>query len=145
MRGKRKRINKLSTMKLPLWITIYTIFHILLELVLGIAVWMNPAFQFAEIADVASFPIGLYAVRSIAVGVVMLYALLARDFRALAATFFVRLVTDLLDLVLVTTGNPPATMSALPIPLLSLIYVLLFYIPEILAIRILWSRSSLQA
>ncbi len=127
---------------IPLWIVIYTIFHIVLEVGLGAAVWIDPSIQFGDGAAVASFPVGLYAVRSIAVGIVMAAALFAGETKILASLFLVRLITDILDLVLVFTGSPPAAMAAVSPLLLTAIYVALFYVLEILAIRRLWGIAN---
>ena len=101
---------------IPLWIVTYMIFHIVLEVGLGTVVWIDPSIQFGDGAAVASFPVGFYAVRSIAVGIVMAAALFAGETKILASLFLVRLITDILDLVLVFTGSPPAAMAAVSPP-----------------------------
>ncbi len=118
------------------------IFHIVLEVGLGTVVWIDPSIQFGDGAAVASFPVGFYAVRSIAVGIVMAAALFAGETKILASLFLVRLITDILDLVLVFTGSPPAAMAAVSPLLLTAIYVALFYALEILAIRRLWGIAN---
>jgi len=128
--------------RFPIWLLFIISFHILLEVVLGAMILFNPASSFPEIADVAGFPIGLYAVRSIAVGLPMIYGWIKKDPKILWVCFLIRLITDVIDLGLILEkGYPVPGIGQLAAPITISIYVGLFYLPEILAMRKLSSYS----
>lgn len=126
-------MNKIN---FPIWLWIIICFHILLEVILGAMILFDPSSSFPEIAEVAGFPIGLYAVRSIAVGIPMVIGLIKRDAKMLWVCFLIRLITDLLDLGLILVkGYPVPGIGQLSMPIAICLYAGLFYLPEILAMK----------
>jgi hypothetical protein len=79
----------------------------------------------------------LYAARNFAVGIAFLVAFVLKDRSMLSILILIRLVTDLIDLPNLLSGG------ALSNPLLVIaIFVLLYYLPAIYALRYLWKEIN---
>jgi hypothetical protein len=119
---------------------IYGIFIMLLPLLFGVLEYFTPSFQFPNLIGYGAAlslegPLGLYISRSIAAAVAMAFALAIGSPRAILTMFVLRFVTDVLDFFhILVTGGPiyPSIIS----------WIVIFWVPTLLAIRILWPRDE---
>ena len=124
---------------IPRWITVYAGFLAVLGLIAGLLGFIAPQLF---LPDVIIDPpqqqlLGLYAGRSITMGLVMAFALYKRNPDYLFLAFLMRLLTELFDTIVMVRAN----VFNVPPFLLLLSMIIVFIIPEALALRKLASLS----
>jgi len=128
----------MSSNQTPKWIVYYGIFLGLFGLIAGSVGVFNPVSFFNDFPGFTQWQEITYittnsGVRSFAAGVAMLVAIKLGSPGGIAAVFCMRFLTELGDLVnTIMTGH--GTMG-LPLMVMSLIWVLLFLLPEAKAAR----------
>jgi hypothetical protein len=124
----------MNTKPIPAWILIYATLLALLGLFAGLAGFIAPEATFSSVvkADFGAIRLitGLYAGRSIAMGVVVGFAVLKKDANYLFFAFLMRLLTEIMDTIIMV-GAGSFGMS--PLVLISAMTVV-FLVPEILAL-----------
>lgn len=127
---ERDFMNKIST---PKWIKYFGAFLGTFGLVVGAIGIFNPVMffndfpAFTQWQDIAFITTG-WGVRSLAAGVAMFIALRLGSPGAIAAVFGMRFITELGDLInTIATGH--GTLG-LPLMVLSVVWVLVFLLPE---------------
>lgn len=119
---------------IPLWITLFGGFLAVFGLGLGIMGYLQPDMVipgFTEDTNAHKMAIWMTSARNIAMGVVMIYALLSKNPALIGLAFLMRLVTEFLDMPATAISG---VMGISP-PIIYAAYVLLFIMPEILAIK----------
>jgi hypothetical protein len=123
---------------LPVWLTIIIVIETLPMFMGPLLALLNPAAMpgFNTLPD----PTGmawLYAARNLAVGIAFLVAFALKNRSMLFILIMVRLITDLVDLPNMLYGgawsNPWLVIA---------IFVLLYYLPAIYALRYLWKEIN---
>jgi hypothetical protein len=121
---------------LPVWLTIIIVIETLPMFIGPLLALLNPAAMpgFNTLPD----PTGmawLYSARNIAVGIAFLVALALKNRSMLFILILIRLITDSHDLPNLLSGG------ALSSPMLVIaIFVLLYYLPAVYALRYLWKE-----
>lgn len=125
-----------NTNQIPKWITYYTIFFVVLGFsaaAIGYFVpgmmFMNVKINFSEITTIT----GMFGARNLTFGVLAILALKFKDPKFYFILFIARFVTELQDMVVLTTTN------AMPVPAVVVIisWLVFFLVPEFLAIKTL--------
>jgi hypothetical protein len=125
---------------IPYWLTIVIIIEAL-PMFIGPVIAISSPSLIPGFGDVTAptGPMYLYAIRNLAVGAALLIAFLLKDSSMLFILILVRLITDLLDL---PTG---LFFDAFPNSLrATLLFVLLYYIPALFALRYLWKQMRMR-
>ena len=125
---------------IPYWLTIIIIIEALPMFIGPVLAISSPSLMpgFGDVTEPTG-PMYLYAIRNLAVGAALLIAFLLKDSSMLFILILVRLITDLLDL---PTG---LFFDAFPNSLrATLIFVLLYYIPALVALRYLWKQMTMR-
>ena len=135
MHGK----STLSTTRihLPWWLVIIIVLQILPMFAGPYVALTNPQFlggQGAEELNQAAFT---YTARNVAVGFALITALALRNGPMLFILIFIRLVTDLIDLPTFFAFNNSMNMVRV-----TAIFVFLYYIPSVIALRYLWKQMK---
>jgi hypothetical protein len=119
---------------LPVWLTIIIVLETLPMFAGPLLAILRPdAFPGLDQLSDPGFAAWLYAARNFAIGIAFMVALVLKDRSMLFILIVIRLITDLVDLPNLLTGG------ALSNPLLVIaIFVLLYYLPAIYALRYLW-------
>lgn len=119
--------------KIPLWITIFGGFLAIFGLGMGIMGYLQPDMVisgFTGDSNAHKMAMWMTSGRNIAMAVVMGYALISKKPELIGLAFLMRLVTELTDM--------PATalsgVMGIPDMAVYAVYLLLFILPEILAI-----------
>ena len=130
-----------NRIKIPRWIIGYAILQLTLAVLFATMAYVNRGFQFPELVgnQDAFFAIGLFANRNFGVAIALIVALFLRDRNMLLAIFLVRFATDVFDFLLAVLGLGVDSAGALVSQLI--FFALILWIPEILAIRALWSKE----
>jgi hypothetical protein len=124
----------------PLWIIIVVIIETL-PMFLGpyLAMFVPAAIPGLSGGEQVSFAASIYSARNLAVGVALVVALILRNEAMLFILILVRLLTDLMDFpTLLLLG------SVTRVYLVTAIFVFLYYIPALFALRYLMQRLSAQ-
>jgi hypothetical protein len=125
--------EKLMKKSLPVWLTVIIVIETL-PMFLGplLALLRPDSFPGLDQLPDPGFVAWLYAARNLAVGIAFLVALALKNRSMLFVLVLIRLVTDLFDLPNLLSGG------AISNPLLVIaIFVLLYYLPAIYALRYL--------
>jgi len=126
---------------IPRWIIGYAILQLALAVLFGAMAYINPTNQFPDLAgNDAAFAVGLYANRNLGISVALIAALLLRNHNMLITIFIARFATDLFDFLLAVFGTGVDGVGALVGQLV--FFALILWIPEIWAIRTLWSKEQ---
>jgi hypothetical protein len=123
---------------LPVWLTIIIVIETLPMFVGPLLALLNPAAMpgFSTLPDPRGMA-WLYSARNFAVGIAFLVAFALKNRSMLFILILIRLITDLFDLPNLLYGG---TLSS---PLLVVaIFVLLYYLPTIYALRYLWKEIN---
>ena len=123
-----------NKVKIPLWITLFGGFLALFGLGLGVMGYLQPEMVipgFTGDTNAHSMAIWMTSARNIAMGVVMIYALLSKQPTLIGLAFIMRLVTEFFDMF----GTAASGVMGVPSTVIYVAYILLFIIPEIFAIR----------
>ncbi|MDX2189325.1 MAG: hypothetical protein SFY32_05645 [Bacteroidota bacterium] len=130
--------------QIPKWIKYYTIFFVVLGFnaaAIGYfmpgMMFMNVKVDFAEITTIT----GMFGARNLTFGVMAIMALYFKDPKYYFVLFVARFVTELQDMVVLTTTN------AMPVPAILVVvsWLLFFLAPEYLAIKWLWNQINLTS
>ncbi|MEO1730196.1 MAG: hypothetical protein AAFR64_05615 [Pseudomonadota bacterium] len=122
---------------LPWWLLIIIVLETLPMFLGPLVAVTRPGFMGSTNSDLIVFAAYIYSWRNIAVGVALILATVLRNAPMLFALILVRLITDI--------GDFPTTLafekSQNPL-LLGSIFVFLYYIPAIIALRYLWKQMT---
>ena len=122
---------------LPWWLLLIIVLETLPMFLGPLGALTLPGFMGGPDADAIVFGAYLYSWRNLAVGVAFILATLLRNAPMLFALILVRLITDIGDFpTLVAFGK-----SQNPL-LLASIFVFLYYVPAIIALRYLWKQMT---
>jgi hypothetical protein len=130
--------EKLMKKSLPVWLTVIIVIETL-PMFLGplLALLRPDSFPGLDQLPDPGFVAWLYAARNFAVGIAFLVAFALKNRSMLFILMLIRLITDLHDLPNLLSGG------ALSSPLLVIaIFVLLYYLPAIYALRFLWKEIN---
>jgi hypothetical protein len=121
---------------LPVWLTIIIVIETLPMFMGPLLALLRPdSFPGINQLPDPGFVAWLYAARNLAVGIAFLVAFALRNRSMLFILILIRLITDLHDLPNLLSGG------ALSNPLLVIaIFVLLYYLPAVYALRYLWKE-----
>lgn len=129
--------------QIPIWIKLFGGTLAIFGLFLGIMGYFKPYIVisgFAGDTNAHNMAMWMTSGRNIAMGVVMLTALLTNNPRLIALAFIMRLVTECTDMFATAASG----VMGLPTPAVYAVYLLLFITPEILAIKTLNALSNPQ-
>lgn len=131
---------------LPIWLVLVVIIETIPMFLFPLVALFNPeAMSPLTGGEQLSFAGMIYSARNVAVGIALVVALWLRSHAMLFILILVRLLTDIVDYpTLLFLGNPSNVARV------TAIFVLLYYIPAIIALRYLWrqlgeGRSSAAA
>jgi hypothetical protein len=126
--------EKLMKKSLPVWLTVIIVIETLPMFMGPLLALLGPdSFPGLDQLPDPGFVAWLYAARNFAVGIALLVAFALKDRGMLLILILIRLITDLVDLPNLLTGGELSN------PLLVIvIFVLLYYLPAIIALRYLW-------
>ncbi|MEM7659287.1 MAG: hypothetical protein AAF399_24420 [Bacteroidota bacterium] len=131
-----------KSVKIPLWITLFGGFLAVFGLGLGIMGYLQPDMVIPGFTG-DTYPhkmaIWMTSARNIAMGVVMTYALLSKKPELIGFAFLMRVVTELFDMPATAISG---VMGSVPSGAIYAVYLLLFIIPEMIAIKSMWSLSK---
>ncbi|MEL6416500.1 MAG: hypothetical protein AAFU69_00355 [Pseudomonadota bacterium] len=126
--------------RLPLWLTIIIILETLPMFIGPVIALTRPAMMGGPEADSINQAAYIYAARNVAVGIALIVAFVLKNKHMLFALILVRLLTDIVDLpTLLYFG-----LASNQILVIS-IFVFLYYIPAVIALRFLWEPSRRAA
>jgi hypothetical protein len=123
--------------KIPFWLLLIIILEALPMFIGPYVALTRPGFMGGPEAEAINQASYIYAARNFSVGFGLLIAWYLRSAPMLFILIFVRLLTDLIDLpTLLTFGlaSNPLRVSA--------IFVFLYYIPAVIALRYLWGQMN---
>ncbi len=121
--------------KIPVWLWVVIILETLPMFIGPYVAVTRPAFMGGPEAEAINQAAYIYLARNFAVGFAFLIAVHLRNAPMLFILIFVRLFTDVIDLPTVLTfglaSNPGRLIG---------IFVFLYYIPAVVALRYLWGQ-----
>ena len=122
---------------LPWWLVVIIVLETLPMFLGPYAAITRPAFLGGAEAETINQAAFIYSIRNIAVGIAFILATALRSAPMLFALILVRLITDLGDLPTILTfglvQNEALTIG---------IFVFLYYIPAVIALRYLWGQMA---
>jgi hypothetical protein len=129
----------MQTMKInpPWWLWLVIFFEILPMFLGPLLALNNPEFFGGPGAVTVGMAAYLYSARNLAVGLAFILACVLRNGPMLFILIFIRLFTDLMDLPILLAlerANSELRLVA--------IFVFIYYIPAVIALRYLWQRIS---
>ncbi len=116
-----------------MWINLFGGMLAIFGLCLGVLGYIQPDLVipgFTEDTNAHNMAIWMTSARNIAMGVVMIYALLSKNPALIGLAFLMRLVTEFFDMF----GTAASDIMGMPSAVIYAVYILLFITPEILAI-----------
>ena len=129
----------MTKISIPWWLSLIVILETLPMFIGPIVALTNPAFMGGPDAEVINHAAYIYTARNVAVGIAFILAYLLKSGPMLFILILVRLLTDLVDmptfLAFDLATNTPRLIS---------IFVVLYYIPAVLALRYLWKKMKSQ-
>ena len=123
--------------KIPVWLWVVIVLETLPMFLGPLGALNNPSFMGGPEAEVLNQATYVYLARNVAVGLAFFIAAYLRNAPMLFVLIFVRLVTDLIDL---PTFLAFGTFAS-PTRLIG-IFVFLYYIPAVIALRYLWGQMK---
>jgi hypothetical protein len=132
--------EKTTKKTLPVWLTVIIVIETLPMFMGPLLALLRPGSfpGFNQLPD-PGFVAWLYTARNFAVGIAFLVAFALKNRSMLFILILIRLITDLHDLPNLLSGG---TLSN---PLLVIaIFVLLYYLPAIYALRFLWKEINVE-
>lgn len=123
--------------RIPWWLAGIIILETLPMFLGPVAAIMNPAFMGGPDAMEINQATFVYAARNLAVGLAFTLAFALKNGPMLFILIVIRLITDAIDLptfLLFDLAASPARLIA--------IFVFLYYIPAVIALRYIWSQMS---
>ena len=122
---------------LPWWLVAVIILETLPMFLGPVAAFNLPGFMGGKGAETLNQATYIYTARNVAVGVALLVAWWLRSAPMLFGLILVRLITDLVDLPTLLAFDLARNRS-----LVIGIFVFLYYIPALIALRYLWGRMK---
>jgi hypothetical protein len=138
--GSGNRKEEMKKKPLPAWLIVIIAIETLPMFIGPLLALLRPD-SFPGLDQLADpgFAAWLYAARNFAVGIAFLVAFVLKDRSMLFILILIRLITDLFDLSNLLSGGDLSN------PLLVIaIFVLLYYIPAIYALRYLWKEINME-
>ena len=126
-----------TRLAIPWWLTVIIILETLPMFLGPVAAFNLPGFLGGPDAETINQATYIYAARNVAVGIALIVAYLLRSAPMLFILILIRLITDLIDLptlLMFDLASNQARVIA--------IFVLLYYIPAIIALRYLWGQMK---
>ena len=123
-----------NQVKIPRWIILFGAFLALFGLALGVMGYLKPEMVipgFTGDTNAHNMAIWMTSARNLAMGVVMIYALYSKKPALIGLAFLMRFVTESFDMF----GTAASGVMGVPAAAIYAVYVLLFLIPEFLAMR----------
>jgi len=120
---------------LPIWVWVVVLLQIGLVLFFSIGTEMNPAQFIPEVTEL-NYVTQLYITRNVTIVIGLIVALLLKSHKALFLVLFVRVLTDIFDVVTVYALDVEAIKASVPM------VVILLIIPALAAIVYLWKRIN---
>ena len=121
--------------KLPVWLWLVIVLEILPMFIGPYVALTRPGFLGGPEAETITYAAYIYTARNLAVGFAFLIASYLRSAPMLFILIFVRLFTDIVDLpTFLTFGRSLNTGRLIGI------FVFLYYIPAVVALRYLWGQ-----
>jgi hypothetical protein len=136
MRNSKGSNIKMVKKSLPVWLIIIVVIETLPMFLGPLLALLKPG-SFPGLNQLSDpvFAVWLYSARNFAVGIAFVVAFALKNRSMLFILILIRLITDLFDLPNLLSGG------ALSNPLLVIaIFVLLYYLPAIYALRYLWKE-----
>ncbi len=130
----------MTKIKIPTWVNFFGGFLAVFGLILGVMGYFKPDMVipgFTGDTDAHNMAIWMTSARNIAMGAVMIYALVSKNPALISLALIMRLVTEFFDMF----GTVASGVMGVPSVAIYGAYIVLFIIPEILAIR---KMNSLQ-
>jgi hypothetical protein len=124
----------MNKVKIPTWITFFGGFLAAFGLLLGVMGYLKPDLVipgFTGDTYAHSMAIWMTSARNIAMGVVMIYALLSKNPTLIALAFIMRLVTEFFDMF----GTAASGVMGVPSAIIYAVYLIFFILPELIVIR----------
>jgi hypothetical protein len=136
--GAENRKEKMKKKPLPAWLILIIVIETLPMFIGPLLALLRPdSFPGLDQLPDPGFAAWLYSARNFAVGIAFLVAFALKNRSMLFILILIRLITDLYDLPNLLSGG------ALSSPLLVIaIFVLLYYLPAIIALRYLWKEIN---
>lgn len=134
----------MNKIKIPTWINFFGVFLAAFGLLLGVMGYFIPDMVipgFTGDTDAHNMAIWMTSARNVAMGVVMIYALVSKNPALIGLAFIMRLVTEFFDMF----GTAASGVMGVPSAAIYGAYILLFIIPEILAIRKMRSLNKFES
>lgn len=123
--------------KLPVWLWLVIVLEILPMFIGPYVALTRPGFLGGPEAETITYAAYIYTARNLAVGFAFLIASYLRSAPMLFILIFVRLFTDIVDLpTFLTFGRSLNTGRLIGI------FVFLYYIPALIALRYLWRQMK---
>ena len=123
--------------KLPVWLWLVIVLEILPMFIGPYVALTRPGFLGGPEAETITYAAYIYTARNLAVGFAFLIASYLRSAPMLFILIFVRLFTDIVDLpTFLTFGRSLNTERLIGI------FVFLYYIPALIALRYLWRQMK---
>lgn len=123
-----------SEVNIKNWIRYYTVFLVILGISAACIGYFVPEMMFmnvkSDFADLTTIT-GMFGARNLSFGILAILALMSKDPKFYFVLFAGRLVTELQDLLIITTTD------AMPVPAVVIVisWLVFFIVPEILALR----------
>jgi hypothetical protein len=121
--------------QLPWWMKVIIVLQILPMFLGPLVALTNPRFLGGPEAEAITYAAYIYSARNLAVGIALIIAWVLSNGPMLFILIFVRLFTDLIDLPTVLSFD----LASNPTRLIA-IFVFLYYIPAVIALRYLWKQ-----
>lgn len=126
---------------IPIWLTLIIVIETLPMFIGPLLAIFNPSGMpgLAKLPEPLGFAL-LYSARNLAVGIAFIIAYVLKDMRMLFILILIRLITDLIDLpnfVYHGAFDNPARVAA--------IFLCLYYIPAVYALRYLWKQIKTES
>ena len=124
---------------LPWWLIVIIVIETLPMFIGPLIALTRPEFMGGPGATEIQFAAYIYSARNLAVGLAFIMAFMLKNGPMLFILIFIRLITDLVDL--------PSFLGfgmANNVPLVISIFVLIYYIPALFALRYLWRQIKVS-
>ena len=122
---------------IPWWLTVIIILETLPMFLGPIGAIRNPGFLGGAEAESLNQATYIYLARNLAVGLAFIMAFYLKNGPMLFILIFIRLVTDLIDLPTILYYDLASNLWRVVA-----IFVFLYYIPALIAMRYLWSQMT---
>ncbi len=125
---------------IPWWLTLIIILEVLPMFLGPIAAFNLPGFLGGSGAEEINQATYIYTARNLAVGFAFIIAFMLKSAPMLFILIFIRLITDLIDLPTMLLFDLASNTTRL-----IAIFVFLYYIPALIALRYLWKQMRQES